>query len=158
MMIQGKQPKFLRQLVLWIAVMLVLAACGKTGDGGATKGNDDEGAVQVVKDFIAATKDGDVTTVISLIEPNEDLDPKGMSAELRTYTSMIEDMDMENETYTLEKNDGKEATVRFTTTVSFSVLGGPKVEQDTESLFTVVRSKDRWYIRDMQPVMEGMPQ
>jgi hypothetical protein len=157
-MMKIKQHYFLSYLALWIAVMLVFVACGKTGDGSAPAGNDDEAAVQVVKDFITATKESDVTTVIRLIEPNDDLDPKGMSAELRTYASMIEQMDMENETYTLEKNNGKEATIRFTSTVSFSVLGGPKVVQEVETLFTVVKIKDRWYIRDMQPVMEGMPQ
>ncbi len=149
------------QWLIGLLFILTLVGCSDTSSNGGRDGepamSDDEAAVQVVKDFITASKDGDVEQIIDLMEPSEDLDPKSMYMELQTATSMMEQVDTENEEYTLEENDGKKAKVLYKANISFAVKGGPQLQQEVESLFTVVKQDNQWYVRTMRPVTEELP-
>jgi hypothetical protein len=150
------------QWLIGLLLILTLVGCTETsnkGRGGDEEPamSDDEAAVQVVKDFITASKDGDVEQIINLMEPDENLDTKGMYMELQTATSMMEQVDTENEEYTLQENNGKKAEVLYKASVSFAVKGGPQLQQEVESLFTVVKQDGEWYIRTMRPITEELP-
>jgi hypothetical protein len=145
-------------LVLVGGVMLLLvAACGGGGETGEAEqpslaGGDTEAPVQVVREFVAATQEQDVNKLLSLIEPSNEV--QGMGAELRAQTGLIGQLDYQNETYTLEENNGQEAKVRFTADVTFGVQGAEPVSQPAEMVFNVVKIDENWYIRNVVPVIE----
>lgn len=140
-------------LVGVLLFMLLLAACDGGGVPSSQSGSGDEEApVQVVKDFVAALKNRDVDAMMDYITSNEET--SRYSPEIQNAIDLLEKLNIENEQYTLEENDGTNAKVRLKATVSYAVRGVPLASEEGETIFSLIKVGDRWYIRSIQPVIE----
>jgi hypothetical protein len=140
-------------LVGMLLLTLLLAACDGGGAPSSQSGSGDEEApVQVVKDFVAALKNRDVDAMMNYISSNEET--ARYSPEIQNSIDLLEKLNIENEQYTLEENDGTNAKVRLKATVSYAVRGVPLASEEGETIFSLIKLGDRWYIRNIQPVIE----
>jgi hypothetical protein len=123
----------------WLLACALLAACG-----GATPA-DDEAAVQVVRDFVAAWEAGDTSSVLTLIEPAEWREEIG--PEVRAYTGRIEQLRFENPSYELVDNTGEVAHVRLRGTLNYRLRESGTGEQEVDILVEVAKIDGSWYVR-----------
>ncbi len=139
-------------LVGVLLLTLLLAACDGGVPSSQSGSGDEEAPVQVVKDFVAALKNRDVDAMMNYIASNEET--ARYSPEIQNSIDLLEKLNIENEQYTLEENDGTNAKVRLKATVSYAVRGVPLASEEGETIFSLIKVGDRWYIRNIQPVIE----
>lgn len=127
-------------LAVLLAAILVLAGCGPTAA-------QDEAAIQVVRDFVAAWEAGDTSAVLALVEPADWR--REMGPELRAYTGRIDQLQLANAAYSLLDNDGQVARVRLTGSLSYTLHDGVSGEHELDAVVEVVQVEGAWYVRGL---------
>lgn len=115
----------------------------------------DEAPVQVVKQFVSALRSKNASKMVEYLANNEAIG--GYAPELQTTMDLLQTMNIENEQYTLQENDGTNAKVKMTATISYAVRGVPLVTQQGDAIFSLINVADQWLIRNIEPVLpEGL--
>lgn len=126
-------------------VLLLLAACGDTAA-------DNDAPVKVVQDFVQSVENRDLNAAIDLIEPTDVR--REMLPELTLNTNQLGTLEFRDDTYTLQDNDGKLAHVNFKSNITYGMQGIAADEQVLETVFELVHTNGRWYIRNMKLTSE----
>lgn len=142
----GATRRFFTALLLPFALCL-LAAC-------AARPIDNQGPVLAVERFVAALEQRDPSAIIDQLEPTEWR--KEIGPELRSYLGHIAEIDLRDESYTVEQNDGDLAVVRLTGTLSYTLSeSGVSGERPADLQIEVVRVGDTWYLRGLELPQPG---
>lgn len=130
---------------LWLLVALV--------SGCANKAVDNEAPVETVRQFIAALEDRDVSAMIDLLEPTDWR--KEIGPELRSYLGYVKTLELRDEQYTVERNDGQKATVRLTGTLSYALADDASGERPIDLAIDLVEVDGQWYMHSLELPQPG---
>lgn len=125
---------------LVLAIGMVLAACsGKPSEA------DNEAAIQVAKDFVAAVEKRDPSAMLALIEPTDWR--REIAPELRSYMGYVQSITFQNPEYSLIDNTGELAHVRLVSSMEYALEGTGTAKQDVDLTFELVKLDGTWYLR-----------
>lgn len=125
---------------LVLGISMLLAACS-----GQPSAADNEAAIQVAKDFVAAVEKRDPSAMLDLIEPTDWR--REMGPELRSYIGYLQSITFQNQEYSLVDNTGEIAHVRLVSTMEYALEGTGTAKQDIDLNFELVKLDGTWYVR-----------
>jgi hypothetical protein len=135
-------------LLLWLS--LVLLGCASQPSEA-----DNEAAIQVVKNFVAAVEKRDPSAMLNVIEPTEWR--REIAPELRSYIGYIQRIAFQNPQYSLIDNTGELAHVRLVSSMEFALEGAEPAKQDVDLTFELVKLDGTWYLRTFDLPSANLP-
>ncbi|NJP07067.1 MAG: hypothetical protein HC837_16325 [Chloroflexaceae bacterium] len=134
---------------LWLVVLLVAACSNGTGN----QASGEQAPVEAVRAFVSAMEARDVDTVLTLLDPTDDL-PRQIGPELRSTISMIDELRIEDATYTLVDTDGQVAHVQLTGNVTFALHDMEPMLYEIDNTVELVNQDGTWYLSDIDILQE----
>lgn len=125
-------------LLIWVSLVLL-------GCSGEPSAADNEAAIQVVKNFVAAVEKRDPSAMLDVIEPTEWR--REIAPELRSYIGYIQSISFQDPQYSLIDNTGELAHVRLVSSMEYALEGTETAKQDIDLTFELVKLDGTWYLR-----------
>lgn len=130
-----------------LVCLLLLAACGSQPARVPTATPPDGPAVETVKGFVAALEARDSNKLLNLMEPTDWR--KGIAHELRTYMVFLEQVQVQNPSYTIESQSDSEAKIRLKGTLNVTLRESQPHTEEIDLILNVVNVNGAWYIRNV---------